>query len=188
MSDVWDDFIDPKSLISLVNDKVSLATLFNRYKIALEDQESSTGWAFKSYCPLPDHDDSSPSFGYNPLENCWNCFGCKRGGGPAQFVHFMERISLEDAANKLLKDFVSGQEWKAELIATEPIHLQVRESLMQCAKEIRERYRQTQTDEEFLGLENSSRAFAMFLSRRYPIRNIDELNRWKNSIFKQFSE
>jgi CHC2 zinc finger len=30
-------------------------------------------------CPLPDHDDRTPSF--QVLESHWRCFGCNRGGG-----------------------------------------------------------------------------------------------------------
>jgi len=31
-------------------------------------------------CPLPDHDDKTPSFRYNVAEGWWKCFGCGRGG------------------------------------------------------------------------------------------------------------
>jgi len=31
-------------------------------------------------CPLPDHEDRSPSFTVNPEKNVWFCHGCLRGG------------------------------------------------------------------------------------------------------------
>lgn len=31
-------------------------------------------------CPLPDHDDPSPSFYFNPDKGLWFCHGCGRGG------------------------------------------------------------------------------------------------------------
>src|SRR5688572_9322411 len=31
-------------------------------------------------CPLPDHEDKSPSFTVNPEKNVWFCHGCIRGG------------------------------------------------------------------------------------------------------------
>jgi len=31
-------------------------------------------------CPLPDHDDKTPSFRYNLADGWWKCFGCGRGG------------------------------------------------------------------------------------------------------------
>jgi CHC2 zinc finger len=36
----------------------------------------ATGWLS---CPLPDHDDRTPSF--QVLDTHWRCFGCNRGGG-----------------------------------------------------------------------------------------------------------
>jgi hypothetical protein len=31
-------------------------------------------------CPLPDHEDKTPSFTVNPEKNLWFCHGCVRGG------------------------------------------------------------------------------------------------------------
>jgi CHC2 zinc finger len=42
-------------------------------------------------CPLPDHEDRSPSF--QVLSSHWRCFGCNRGGGIidlAAAVHCIE--------------------------------------------------------------------------------------------------
>lgn len=33
-----------------------------------------------AHCPLPDHEDRSPSFTVYPETNSWYCFGCSRGG------------------------------------------------------------------------------------------------------------
>ncbi len=37
-------------------------------------------------CPLPDHDDSTPSFQIKKPGNRWKCYGCQRYGGPIDFV------------------------------------------------------------------------------------------------------
>jgi hypothetical protein len=31
-------------------------------------------------CPLPDHEDKTPSFTVNPEKNLWFCHGCLKGG------------------------------------------------------------------------------------------------------------
>lgn len=91
------------SLIDHVNKTVSLEELFSRfYYIDFEETYSPSGWTHKSCCPFPDHDDDTPSFGYNPRENRFFCFGCSRGGKAVQFVSLMDKITLADAANKII--------------------------------------------------------------------------------------
>src|SRR5215207_372348 len=63
-------------------------------------------WAGR--CPLPDHEDRSPSFTVNPQKNVWWCHGCLRGGDVvklAQLVwNYAERESHVAAAD-LLHEF-----------------------------------------------------------------------------------
>lgn len=47
--------------------------LETEYDLFLE--ENGNGW-FNTNCPLPGHDDSSPSFGVNPEKGTYHCFGC----------------------------------------------------------------------------------------------------------------
>jgi hypothetical protein len=39
-----------------------------------------TGRQFVGPCPMPDHDDGSPSFTVDPERALWFCHGCRRGG------------------------------------------------------------------------------------------------------------
>jgi hypothetical protein len=50
-----------------------------------------TGGAFKIACPLPDHDDRTPSFCIYPTATeGWYCYGCDRGGGIYQFAALLD--------------------------------------------------------------------------------------------------
>jgi DNA primase len=39
-------------------------------------------------CPLPDHEDRSPSFTVYPETNSWFCYGCLRGGDVIELARF----------------------------------------------------------------------------------------------------
>lgn len=41
-------------------------------------RQRGINWTGK--CPLPDHEDSTPSFTVYPKTRSWYCFGCNRGG------------------------------------------------------------------------------------------------------------
>jgi hypothetical protein len=46
-------------------------------------------------CPLPDHEDRTPSFHiYSTAEQGWFCFGCRRGGGIYQLAALLAGLSL----------------------------------------------------------------------------------------------
>lgn len=65
--------------------------LFLRY-IQSETKRSSTGW-LECRCPWPQnhkHGDKTWSFGFNPEQGTFKCHGCGIGGGPADFVGYME--------------------------------------------------------------------------------------------------
>jgi hypothetical protein len=98
--DVYDGHI-AKQAIAVVNSKVSLDSVFSKYKIRLETNYGSSGWQFKCSCPFPDHRDSKPSFGYNPNIGIFNCFGCHRSGKAVEFISFMEGRSKTDVAKEL---------------------------------------------------------------------------------------
>jgi hypothetical protein len=97
-------------IISVANSKVSLAYIFEKYNIEFEIRYSPNGWTHVCPCPFPDHNDVSPSFGYNPEEGRFNCFGCHRSGRAVQFVAFMENEPIIDVAKKLLKSSVGDGE------------------------------------------------------------------------------
>lgn len=103
----WNGGIEENQLFKLIksiNSKVSLQTIFNKYSINFEFVGSANGWTQRCSCPFADHDDRSPSFGYNPEQNRFNCFGCHRAGSTVEFYAFMEEISFYEAANYFLKN------------------------------------------------------------------------------------
>jgi DNA primase len=91
-----------KELITFINNKIKLYNVFQKYNIDFEEKYSPSGWTLVTICPFPDHNDSEPSFNYNKEENRFFCFGCKRGGKAVQFVSYMENISFEKSAEKLI--------------------------------------------------------------------------------------
>lgn len=89
-------------LIQLANEKVSLKTLLEKYQVTFQQKYSPSGWTHFSPCPFPDHSDRTPSFGYHPKEDRFNCFGCSKAGRAVQFWAAMERCSQSAAAQKML--------------------------------------------------------------------------------------
>lgn len=96
-----------EDLINIANKQISLADVFNSYKIHFDSVYSPGGWTQRRSCPFPDHNDSDPSFNYNPEENRFYCFGCKRGGQAVQFVATIEGLSHIVAAERILDKFES---------------------------------------------------------------------------------
>lgn len=64
-------------------------------------EETSNGW-YNTHCPLPGHDDSSPSFGVNPDKGTFNCFGCGQSGDLISFIQKMEGITFRQALERFL--------------------------------------------------------------------------------------
>jgi DNA primase len=59
-------------------------------------------------CPLPDHEDKTPSFTVNPEKNLWFCHGCVRGGDVVDLARFAwgyEKHEVAMAAADLLHEF-----------------------------------------------------------------------------------
>ena len=59
-------------------------------------------------CPLPDHEDKTPSFNVNPEKNVWICHGCSRYGDVVELARFAwgyEKHEVTMAAANLLHEF-----------------------------------------------------------------------------------
>lgn len=59
-------------------------------------------------CPLPDHEDRSPSFTVNPEKNVWFCHGCLQGGAVVELARLAWGYDQRDAhvaAAMLLMEF-----------------------------------------------------------------------------------
>lgn len=64
-------------------------------------QETSNGW-YNTNCPLPGHEDSSPSFGVNRDTGSFHCFGCGASGDLLTFVRKMEGLSFKQAVERVM--------------------------------------------------------------------------------------
>lgn len=93
-----------KDLIAKAN-TVTIKSLFKAYGIRLDEHNK------KCACPLPKHQDDSPSFNYYPDTNSFWCFGCKVGTRPVDFVANMENLSRAKAAFKILDLFNSDSDF-----------------------------------------------------------------------------
>jgi hypothetical protein len=59
-------------------------------------------------CPLPDHEDRTPSFTVNPEKGLWFCHGCARGGDIVELARFAwgyEKGEVAMAAANILREF-----------------------------------------------------------------------------------
>ena len=69
-------------------------------------QLSQSGERWKCPCPLPDHDDSDPSFYVTEGEKgfqFFKCFGCNRGGTIIRLISLMESVKMGAVIGKLSK-------------------------------------------------------------------------------------
>ncbi|HAQ41686.1 MAG TPA: hypothetical protein DCM73_13210 [Clostridiales bacterium] len=68
-------------------------------------------------CPLPDHDDSTGSFGVNEKDgkSLWHCFGCNTGGDSISLVKVMKDISYNEAVFEVAELFGIEVEFTNEL-------------------------------------------------------------------------
>ncbi len=60
----------------------------------------SSDWA-NTNCPLPNHEDNSPSFGVNISNNKYNCFGCNAKGDLINLVQEVEGLNFVEAIQKI---------------------------------------------------------------------------------------
>ena len=74
-----------------------------------------------SRCPLPAHDDATPSFEVRAGGIRWICYGCNRKGGAIDFVMAIRRLSFLEAKRWLaqasgLLDQINRQELRAHIL------------------------------------------------------------------------
>jgi DNA primase catalytic core len=58
-----------------------------------------SGKEYLGLCPL--HEDHTPSFSVNEEKQLWKCFGCQKGGDVITFVQELEKISFNEAVERL---------------------------------------------------------------------------------------
>lgn len=98
------------NLVDFVNKKIPLKNLLEKSKLHFSEVYSPSGWSHKRSCPFPDHNDSSPSFYYNPVDDRFVCHGCHRGGKAVQFYAYLKKISIMSAAECLSETLGSAED------------------------------------------------------------------------------
>ncbi len=84
-----------------VKARLSVADYLAARGVALERH----GDRLRARCPLPGHDDRSPSFMVYPGDRGWYCFGCHRGGDLfVLHLHLTGRDSFAAAVAELAKE------------------------------------------------------------------------------------
>ncbi|MCP3955826.1 MAG: toprim domain-containing protein, partial [Desulfobacterales bacterium] len=65
------------------------------------------GGNYQGFCPF--HEDTTPSLTVNRKENLWNCFGCDKGGDNIRFVQLFDKLSFNEAVERLKGYFPGGE-------------------------------------------------------------------------------
>jgi len=90
--------VDLKFLRDLLTEIDIVQILEEEYDLFF--QESSGEW-YNTNCPLPGHEDSSPSFGVNRNTGAYHCFGCGESGDLLTFIRKMEGLSFKQGLDRL---------------------------------------------------------------------------------------
>ena len=84
-----------------------LVSTLDLARLLCGDRMSEMGGKWQACCPLPDHDDKTPSF-FVFGDGRWRCFGCSRGGDVVDLymmVNGYEEHEAGLAAGLLLSEF-----------------------------------------------------------------------------------
>ena len=88
-----------KSFINQIVETINMADFVeSEYDLIL--YASGNGWV-KTNCLMPNHNDSSPSFGINIETNFYNCFGCQATGNIFSLVQNVEGLNFVEAIQRL---------------------------------------------------------------------------------------
>jgi len=88
-----------KAFINQIIETINMADFVeSEYDLIL--YPSGNGWV-KTNCLMPNHNDSSPSFGINVETNFYNCFGCQATGNIFSLVQNVEGLNFVEAIQRL---------------------------------------------------------------------------------------
>jgi CHC2 zinc finger len=95
------------SMRSVIEDtKAKVATIDLADRLCGPGQMRKVGKEWAALCPLPDHQERSPSFTVDPAKDVWFCHGCLRGGDVITLAQRAWDIDRADvAAAELLLAF-----------------------------------------------------------------------------------
>ena len=66
----------------------------------------NSAWA-NTNCPMPNHEDNSPSFGVNTESNRYHCFGC---GETGDIINLIKNVEGLNFAENIIEDLVQKME------------------------------------------------------------------------------
>jgi DNA primase len=89
-----------QEIIAQAKGSVRLEDEVRRRGVAL----SGHGKRLEGHCPLPGHEDSTPSFNVYTQTQRFHCFGCDNGGDVLDFVQLMDGCSLPEACARCLRE------------------------------------------------------------------------------------
>lgn len=89
-----------RSFIEHLNQSVNIVTFMEDCYHSDFLFSKSSDWA-NTNCPLPNHEDNSPSFGVNISNNKYNCFGCNAKGDLINLVQEVEGLNFVEAIQKI---------------------------------------------------------------------------------------
>lgn len=89
-------------------------------------------------CPLPDHNEKTPSFHVDTRRQYYKCFGCGKGGDGISFIMEMEKCDFYAALNSIAQSFSIQLEYTAETRESAA----PRETLFKINHEVAKIYRQ----------------------------------------------
>lgn len=93
------------SEIQILTQQVNIL-LFLENEYDLDFVELGTGW-YQCQCPMPNHQDTNPSFGVNPESGKFNCFACGANGDIIELLCKLEGLSFLEACDRLVK-YIGG--------------------------------------------------------------------------------
>ncbi len=76
-------WIDHRGELETIRATLDLAAFIERQCFVTLERRGAQLWC---RCPLPGHDDSTPSFAVHPVKQVWYCHGCHRGGDIFSFL------------------------------------------------------------------------------------------------------
>ena len=93
------------SFVDELEQSIDMVDLVSRYT-----KLKKAGANYKSLCPFPGHNETTPSFVVSPVKQIGYCFGCHKWGGPIKFIMDIENCEFREAVEILAN--ITGHEVK----------------------------------------------------------------------------
>lgn len=85
-----DEIVSNTSIIDFMEEEYSSDFIFSK----------TSPWA-NTNCPMPNHEDNSPSFGVNKDSNRYHCFGCGETGDIINLIKTVEGLNFAETIQRL---------------------------------------------------------------------------------------